>query len=73
MKFWLRILCSCGRVTEYALKRTTNSLVDGKVYEDYTSIEDTINSAGGSFDARPHPEGNIIQCKHCGHRHDLTT
>lgn len=72
MRFWLRINCdSCGYANEYQLNRETNKHEDGRVYEDFTSISDSLNKKGGLFNAKVQPEGNRITCGNCGNKHDL--
>lgn len=70
MNLSLTITCTeCNNKKSYELKRTINKNGD-RVYEDYSSITDTIHDE--SFTSKAHPEEATIICENCGHTHDLS-
>ena len=72
MKFSLTIVCECGQETLIPLKMTSHAHEDGRVYEEYTSISDSLED-NLAFDGKVHPEGVFVICKSCKKTHDLST
>lgn len=72
MNFSMTITCDCGETTLIPLKKTTHTHEDGRVYEEYTSISDSLEG-NVAFEGKVHPEGVFVICKNCKTTHDLST
>lgn len=67
----LLIECDCGITDIITLNRTTNSHENGRVYEDYTSISESLENHP-HFKGKAQPEGVFLTCKGCHKNHELS-
>jgi hypothetical protein len=72
MKFELKITCECGENVTVPLLRTTHAHEDGRVYEDYTSISDSLEE-NEYFKGKVQPDGVFVICQSCKKGHELST
>lgn len=71
MEIEITIKCTiCSNKRTIPLKRIVNHN-DGKVYDDYLSLEDSINNDGNFKTDMTNPEGFDVICGQCGHRHEV--
>ncbi|MGE7461114.1 hypothetical protein ACQKKO_03440 [Alkalihalobacillus sp. NPDC127517] len=72
MKVEIKITCDCGNELATELKRTFQEY-EGKVYEDYSEISESINDALDSFKASTNPDTVYVTCMKCEKRHEIIT
>lgn len=73
MRVELKVICDCGNMDYMVLKRTTNALEGGHVYEDYSSITNTEFIHGGFKVEQYHEDTVEIICNNCFITHEITT
>lgn len=71
MEITIGITCPCGQTETRIAKRTVNSN-KGRVFEDYSDIEDGFEGSELFEVSQSHPDAKDVRCLNCGTRHEIS-
>lgn len=71
MKITVGITCGCGQTETVVAKRTV-SKNEGRVYEDFSSIEDGFEDSTLFKVSQSHPDELDVFCLNCGEKHAIS-
>lgn len=70
MKITIGITCDCGQTEMVVAKRTVNKN-EGRVYEDFSSIEDGFEGSTLFKVSQSNPDEQDVLCLNCRKRHTI--
>ena len=70
MNITIGITCGCGQTETVVAKRTVNKN-EGRVYEDFSSIEEGFEGSTLFKVTQSHPDEQDVLCLNCGEKHAI--